>query len=336
MIKVGILGYGGIARSHRNAYEMLAEKGAPVELVALCDINPAQFTNLVTINQGGADTGIRKEYHTYTSLDDMLANEQLDTVDICLPTFLHCEYAVKLLKLGYNVQCEKPMGLDEAECKQILAAEQESGKKLMIGMCLRFDGAYTALKAIIDDGRYGKVNSAHFDRLGSLPGWGSFEGWYRDPARSGGVAMDLHIHDVDMIRFLFGEPKAVSSIATNCKVHSTTIASHFYYDDVLVSAIADWGRAATAQFEARYRVNFDHATVVCEHGVITVYPEEGEPFPLDFDNYEHMATEIEYFARVTLGELENTVNTPASAAATVRLVRKTMESADLGGQILPF
>jgi len=216
MIKVGILGYGGIARSHRRGYEILAKQGAPVELVALCDIDPNQFSGNMTINLGGTDCDKTKTYRTYTDLEEMLAKEEPDTIDICLPTYLHCEYACMLLKRGYNVQSEKPMGLNGKECEMMLAAAKESGKKLMIGMCLRFEPLYTELKKMIDDGRFGKVHAASFDRLSGLPRWG-YDNWFRDYKRAGGVALDMHIHDVDLMNYLFGLPKSVRSVGTQDK-----------------------------------------------------------------------------------------------------------------------
>lgn len=333
MLKVGILGYGGIARSHRRGYEQLMEQGAPVQLVALCDINPDQFTNLVTINQGGADTAETISYHTYTALDDMLAQEELDVVDICLPTYLHCEYAVKLLEKGYHVQSEKPMGLNSEECAKMLKAAENSKGKLMIGMCLRFDSLYLALKQMIDEGTYGRVETAHFDRLSGLPRWG-FDGWFRDYNRAGGVALDMHIHDVDMIRFLFGDPKAVSALTSDSRVRCTTVNSQFIYPDKLVSAIGDWGQSNSSKFKAGYRVNFEKATVVMENSAITVYPDEGEPFAYPLEKKDHMAEESLFFAKTILGETENTKNTPADAASTVALVEKLMESAENGGRIV--
>ncbi|MBQ8894334.1 MAG: Gfo/Idh/MocA family oxidoreductase [Clostridia bacterium] len=334
MLKVAILGYGGIARSHRKGYEQLAEQNAPVELVALCDIDPEQFTKLVTINQGG-ESGIRKEYRTYTDLEEMLAKEELDVIDICLPTYLHCEYACKLLRRGYHVQCEKPMGLNAGECAEMIKAAEESGKKLMIGMCLRFDGLYLALKELIDSGKYGRVESAYFERLSAMPRWG-FKGWFHDYDRCGGVGMDLHIHDVDMIRFLFGEPKAVSSVANDVRTKFTTMHSRFHYDDILVSAIADWGQSNSTKFRANCRINLEKATVEVGHkGGITVYPDEGEPHVLEpTTKLSHMAEESLYFARTILGESENTKNTLQSAAKTVDLVKKLVESAENGGKIV--
>lgn len=331
MLKVGILGYGGIARAHKIGYELLKNEGAPVELVALCDVNPEQFANVVTINNGGKDDGVSQDCHTYTDLEEMLAKEVLDIIDICLPTYLHCEYSVKLLKRGYHVMCEKPMARNAAECNEMLAAEKESGKKLMIGMCLRFNPMYLELKKMVDEERYGKVNSAYFERLSPLPAWG-YQNWFMDYARSGGVGLDMHIHDVDMIRFLFGEPKAVSALTNDSKMKCTTINSTFVYDDKLVSAIGDWGVSKTFKFRVSYRVNFDYATVVCENREIYVYPNEGEAFKLEYQAANHMAEESLFFARTILGELENEKNAPADAAGSVKLVEKLMESAENGGK----
>lgn len=334
MLKVAILGYGGIARAHRKGYEELAERNAPVELVALCDIDPAQFEKTVAINQG-AEVGSQKEYRTYTDLEEMLAKEELDVIDICLPTYLHCEYACKLLRRGYHVQCEKPMGLNAEQCAEMIKTAEESGKKLMIGMCLRFDGLYLALKELIDSGKYGRVESAYFERMSAMPRWG-YDGWFHDYDRCGGVGMDLHIHDVDMIRFLFGEPKAVTAVANDVRTKFTTMHSRFHYDDILVTAIADWGQSNSTKFRANCRINLERATVEVSHkSGITVYPDDGEPFTTaGIAKSGHMAEESLYFARTILGEIENDRNTLESAAQTVNLVKKLVESAENGGKIV--
>ncbi len=330
MLKVAILGYGGIARSHRKGYNILAEQGAPVELVALCDIDPAQFEKGIVINSGGDQKEEALPYRTYTDLEEMLEKEDLDIIDICLPTYLHCEYATKLLRRGYHVQSEKPMGLNQAECDAMMKAAEESGKKLMIGMCLRFDAMYLALKKMIDEETYGKVESAYFERLSDLPVWG-FEQWFQDYNKAGGVALDMHIHDVDMVRYLFGEPKAVSAVTNDAKTKCTTIHSRFLYEDKLVFAIGDWGRSNSTKFGFSCKMNFERASIEMDTKEIRVFPQDGEPFVLDVDKTNHMAEEIHFFARTILGEIENTCNTPADAAGSVRLVDKLMESAANNG-----
>lgn len=335
MIKVAILGYGGIARSHRKGYELLAERGEPVKLVALCDINPKQFETLITINQGGEDATPVMPYHTYTDLDEMLSAEQPDVVDICLPTYLHCQYVTMLLRRGYNVQSEKPMSLNGEQCDEILRVWRESGKQLMIGMCLRFEPQYLVLKDIIDSGKYGKVRAAYFCRSSGLPNWG-FDGWYRDEKRSGGVALDLHIHDVDMVRFLFGEPNGIQAHTTDGCIPHISVNTTFLYPDKFVNATAEWGMAHSWKFRAEYRVCLETATVVLEGGKVTVYPDEGEPFNPEYAPANRMAEESLYLARLVLGEIENTKNTPEDAAATVRMIEAIYESASRNGETVKW
>lgn len=95
-----------------------------------------------------------------TDMDDMLKNEQLDFVDIALPTYLHAEASIKAMEAGFHVLCEKPMALDSRQCQEMIAASQRTGRTLMIAHCLRFWPEYECLKAAVDDGRYGRVTSA--------------------------------------------------------------------------------------------------------------------------------------------------------------------------------
>lgn len=336
MLKVAILGYGGIARAHRKGYELLAKKRDDLQLVALCDIDPEQFSKQVAINSGNSGVGDMEQYRTYTDLDEMLAKEEPDVIDICLPSYLHCEYATMLLRRGYNVQCEKPMGLNSEQCNEMVLAAKESGKGLMIGMCLRFDKMYTTLKKFIDEETFGKVTSAFFERLSALPRWG-FDGWFRDYSRSGGAALDMHIHDVDMIRYLFGEPKAISAVTSDTKMKCTTVHSTFRYDDKIITAIGDWGKADGWHFSAGYTVNFEKATLVLANGVMTVYPDDAAPYEYDYDpekENNHMAAEISFFADTILGKTVNDRNTPQDAADSVRMIETIMKSAEAGGILL--
>lgn len=323
MLKAVILGYGGIALSHRLGYERLAAEEAPVRLTALCDTDPARFAAL--------DDDARARYRLYTDLEEMLAAEAPDIVDVCLPTPLHCPTVLSLLGRGYHVQCEKPMGRTAAECAQLLDAAKKGPGRLMIGMCLRFEPLYTELKRMVDSGCYGKVAWAHFDRLSGLPspGW---QDWYRDYARAGGVALDMHIHDVDMVQWLFGLPQAVRALTSDSKVRCTTIHSSFLYPDKLVTADGSWGQAAGSPFRMEYRVQFEKATVEMAGGRITVCPEAGEAFVLELAPQDRMACESRYFAACLLAGEETTRISLADAAADVALVEKLMQSAEAGGE----
>ncbi len=126
-IRVAIVGFGGIARTHYTAYCRLAERGEAIRVVAVVDRNAAQFKSTATINLGGENLALSEDVHTYTDVDELLCSENFDVADVCLPTFLHREYAVKLLLAGKHVLCEKPMALTEEDCRRMLLAEAESG-----------------------------------------------------------------------------------------------------------------------------------------------------------------------------------------------------------------
>lgn len=331
-MKVCILGFGGIAKSHARGYFATMNEGKEQTLVAVCDICPERFSKLEAINLGGSAPLDLSKIAQYTDWEEMLDKEQPDLVDICLPTYLHCEYAVKVMEKGYNVQCEKPLGLNKAECDTILAAAKRTGRQLFVGMCLRFEPLYLELKKMIDDRRYGEVKSAVFDRLSALPLWG-FENWFPDVKRSGGVALDLHIHDVDIIRYLFGEPTAVTAAtASSPECECITIHSTFHYDNKMITAIGDWGRAQGTPFSMSYAVNFETATVLSDtNGNITVFPSGGEPFAYEYQHKDRMRQEELYFASV-LGGAENTVISAEDAARSVEVVEILKQSAARGGE----
>jgi predicted dehydrogenase len=184
-VRIAMIGFGGIARTHYAGYTDLATRNVPFELVAICDIDKSQFEKQITINTSAEPVKIADSIHTYTNLDEMIANEEFDMADICLPTYLHCEYTKKMLRAGKHVLCEKPMALNSAECEEMLAVAKETGKKLMIGQCLRFSDSYRYVKKCIDEGTFGKLQTLNMYRLSAHPEWG-FENWFQNDEKSGG------------------------------------------------------------------------------------------------------------------------------------------------------
>lgn len=334
MLHVAIIGYGGIAGAHAPAWKLLEERGK-AKLVAVCDIDPAKFTMKQETN---ISTGkeLPPEVHTYTDYHDMLQNEKIDLVDICLPTPLHAPVATEVLRMGYHVQCEKPMARTYAQALAMLDAAKASGRTLMIGQGLRFALEYVFLKEKIESGEFGKPVSAVFRRLSGPPLW-AWENWYMNHDMSGGCLWDMHIHDVDMIRFLFGEPKAVSCVTEDLYAGDDVVHSRFYYDNLAVTAIGDWSQEGVA-FMSDYCIAFEKATVRCENGEITVYPRNGESTgekwspKLEGDNF--FANELSFITDVVSQGTENNTNPPESAAATIRLCELLKQSADENGAVV--
>ena len=329
MLNAAIIGWGGISKAHRRGYEILEQEGK-VRLVAACDIDPKAFNSNTVTNMDSDEATTHENVHFYTELDEMLQNEKLDYVDICTPTFCHKELAVKLLKKGYHVISEKPMALCWDDCKEMVDTAEAAGKHLMIAQCVRFFKEYEFLKACVDDNRYGKVISAYFSRLSIPPIWGT-NNWFMDYSKSGGAITDFHVHDIDFIRYLFGEPEAVSCRAAHDLSLYDAVHSVLTYGDVPVTAVGDWSLTGM-QFVASYRVGFEKATIVYDGEKVTVYPKDGsEIFSPELQGHDGYTAEISYFCDVVAGKIENTKNPAISAAKSIRLIEKLKESAENKG-----
>lgn len=256
MLKVGLVGVGGISRAHIPAWNAMEE----TRLVALCDIRPEQMEEF-------------PEQRHYTDFDEMLNEEDLDILDICLPTYLHVDYAVKAMEKGIHVICEKPIALNAEDAKRAYAAAEKNHVNFMVAQVLRFWPEYMFLKEAVDSGRYGKVLSGYMNRLGVKPKW-SWDNWMMDPDRSGMVPFDLHIHDLDFLVYAFGAPENVVK-HRSLRPDQDYIANVYEYPGFFVTVEAAW-YAAPMPFGAGFRFQFEDALVIWSNGVCTVYQNDGQ------------------------------------------------------------
>lgn len=138
---------------------------------------------------------------------ELIADLQVDALDICLPTDLHTGVAIEALRAGKHVFCEKPMALAVEDCERMMTAAHAHDRVLIIGHVLRFWPEYLRLKQFVDEHR-GDVRDALFTRRSEVPAWGK---WLQEERRSGGAILDLMIHDIDQALLLFGKPRWVSA-----------------------------------------------------------------------------------------------------------------------------
>ncbi len=137
-----------------------------------------------------------------------------------------------------------------------------------------------------------------------------------------------------MLRFLFGEPRAVSSLSYIGDNAPQYVTSRFFYDGVIAEAEASFDESVTAPFAMWYRARFEKASVVFKGGVVTVYPDSGEPYDADIGTADRIAAEIAYFAEVISQGRENAVNSADSGAESIRLCELVVKSAELCGEIV--
>ena len=266
----------------------------------------------------------------YSDLGKMLRAGGFDMVDITLPTYLHADAAVKALKAGYHVFCEKPMALDNAECRKMIRAIDRTGKLFSVGQCLRYWPAYRAVKKMIDDQTYGRVIAAEFARFSTPPVW-AWDNWLLDGNRSGSAALDLHIHDVDTILHFFGKPRSVrSSGVFEESGHVSHISSVYQYDGMVVTATGGWKCTKTFNFNMRAFYVLEKATIEMDFSknpALTVFPLDGEKFSPALPEGDGYFYELQDFvAGVEKGKLSGLV-TAESAAESVSLCLEEIRSA---------
>ena len=336
MIRIAVVGLGFIGKVHLGAYNSIPE----AEVVAICDIRPGQLNLENAPPVGNLDVAAVESRFLGASkfgdLDSLFEAGGFDAVDICLPTFLHAEYTVRSLDAGYHVFCEKPMALDSRETKSMLdavartATGSASGSEriLQIGHCLRFWPAYVELKKMIDNRTFGEVRSASFTRLASRPNW-TWGDWILDPGKSGSAALDLHVHDVDMVRWLFGEPTAISShgLIENGGV-GHVVSEYSFENDILVRAEGGWMCSDGFPFRMQALVMTDRGTIELDsmkENMLTVY-EGGEERSIDLNPADGFRAELEAFvgavaSNTPVGEL-----TPEDSAKSVSLCLREIEA----------
>lgn len=312
MLKVALVGVGGISGAHIPAWEERRD----AELVALCDIRAEQMEKY-------------KNKHCYTDFDEMLKNERIDILDICLPTYLHAEFAIKAMNMGINVICEKPVSLNAADVARVYSTAKSNNVKFMVAQVLRFWPEYSIIKEIYDTGKYGRLLSGHMGRLGVRPKW-SWDDWMMDENRSGLVPFDLHIHDLDFIVYAFGKPKEFKDYRARSE-NQDYINSIYEYDGFFITTEAAW-YDAPYPFAANFRFQFEKALAVFENHEMTIYEKDGKIFKpvsqsgedtgdIGLPKSNAYSNEINYFADCVLSGAEPDRVKPAELETVISILK---------------
>ena len=263
-LRIGIVGLGFMGRMH---YRCWREVGG-AEVVAVCDkrVNKGEEARLGEVNIAGAEGEVNGEkLKIYGDWKEMLREEELDAVSITVPTYLHRQYTEDALGTGWHVLCEKPMALSWGDSQRMVKAAEKSGRVLQVGQCLRFWPEYVKAREIAQGGEYGKVLGLSMRRVGSAPSWG--EGWFGDDKLSGGMMLDLHIHDADYAQCLLGVPRAVRSVGHKGGDGSVrhVVTQYLYEDDKLVVAEGGWEMTGSFGFEMSFQMRLERATIVYDN-----------------------------------------------------------------------
>jgi len=244
MIKVGLCGAGFMGKMHAACYA-----GLPgVKIVAVADVQ--RDVALAAAKPSGAKV--------FSKAADLIAQADVDMVDVCLPTYLHGEHVIQAAKRGLDCFCEKPMALNPAEAIRMVKAVRAAKIKCTVGHVIRFWPEYQVLKEMIDRRRFGALRALYLRRFAAQPsGW---KNWFQNPRLSNGAVLDLHIHDADFVQYLFGRPKSLDSVGVCSKGSWDQISTQYHYKGVAVSAIGGWW-PSSEPFDMAFRGVFDKGVV---------------------------------------------------------------------------
>lgn len=340
MLKIGILGMGGMGWFHTSRIFQIPR----AKLVAIADVRPDRLEakHAVAINIANQEGPVDLSWVArYSDASRLIAEAEVDVVDICLPSYLHARYAVEALQSGKHVLCEKPMALSVADADRMIAAARQTGRRLMIAQCIRFWPEYRYLARCVKEGVYGRLLSLNLVRISGRPVW-SWENWMLDPARSGGAVYDLHIHDVDYANYLLGLPDSVQAsrrISNPPGLYDIIHAIFHYQDGPQVHIHGGWGPAQVpfkAGFEAWFERGFarfdptqDPPLVVFEDQV------RASPTPAACEPGDAYLNEIAYFLDCIEKNLPTTECPPESARDSLALLEKELSSCTPGSVYSP-
>lgn len=252
-LKVAVAGLGRIGKIH---LKNLCRNFPEIEVLAVMDV----------FDESEA---IAREFNIpvfVKDFDELLAVSGVDAVVICSPTDTHADYVVKAAKAGKNIFCEKPLDLSLSRVLEVLKIVDESGVRLMMGFNRRFDPEFKRIRQLVEDGSVGDV---HIVKITS-----------RDPAPppvsyikvSGGLFLDMTIHDFDMARYISGkqvkEVFAKGTVMVDPEIGKagdidTAVITLTFEDDTM--AIIDNSRKAVYGYDQRLEVFGNKGMAIAEN-----------------------------------------------------------------------
>ena len=331
-VNVAVVGLGFMGVTHLKSYQQIPD----ARLVAVCDAVRLPVNGVlagVSGNIHSADAlDLGRDIRAYAQLEDLLADKQVELVDLCVPTPLHAPQAIAALKSGRHVLCEKPLARTSDLARDIVRAAKTARGFFMPAMCMRFWPGWACLKELVAKKTYGKVLAARFRRVSAPPGWSRAS--YFKGGDSGGALLDLHIHDTDFVQFLFGRPAGVFSTGRSqfSGAIDHVVTQYLVRGGATVYAEGSWLLASG--FSMSYTVMFERATLDYDSvrgGEALRVDEEGKPSRvIQPDNADGYVGELRHMIQCIQAGQRPTVVTARDALSAVEICEAEEESVRTG------
>ncbi len=281
MIRIGIVGLGFMGMTHFEGATKLSEdkksgkrritatklKGG--RITAIASRNPRKLAGDWTMIQGnfgprGGQYDLSK-IKTYSDYHDLLADSDIDMVDICLPTDQHEKVTLEAIAAGKHVLVEKPIAIDMKAANRMVRVAERAGSQLLVGQVLPFFPEFRFAAECISNGKYGKLQAAHFRRIITPPDWSRDMADFR---KLGGWGIDLHIHDNHFISLVCGVPQQVFSKGILEDELVNHVHTQYVYDDpqLAVSCVSGGIACKGLAFCHGFELYLEKATVLYDAG----------------------------------------------------------------------
>ena len=329
MLRVGLIGVGGMGGIHLRALKAYSSK-REVAVIAIADVRPEQLKKGLEI---------WPKAKTYDDGHALIREADIDVLWITAPSYLHADFIVEALEKGLHVFSEKPLCLTLDDLERVLDAARASNRKTMVGQVVRFYKQFEFISEIIRSKKYGDLRSVTLNRISMNPIWG-WDNWFNDEKRSGSVVLDLHIHDVDILRRDLGDPEIVHvSGLRDENGMITQVQAHLRFGEVNAFVEGVWHVGQRVPFIPMARYEFDKATILYMYDrddKVYVYQADGgvEVFDpttapkmeggsgINLSGIGDYYFEDEYFLDCILDDKENTIATFEEGAKSVLVCLK--------------
>ena len=208
IIRIGLIGYGGIGRVHAAAYRAIPfHYGLPADSISIAGV---ATTRSETAERAAAEIGC--EFYT-DDYRDLLARADIDAVDICTPNNSHHEIVLAAAAAGKHIYCEKPLAMNVAEALSMVKAVDAAGLKGQMTFNFRFFPAITRAKQLMDEGFVGRVFSfrGRYHRSSYISSDKPMSWRLKREFTGGGALFDLGSHILDLLTYLLGDFAAVNA-----------------------------------------------------------------------------------------------------------------------------
>ncbi|MBG6238550.1 putative dehydrogenase [Mycetocola sp. CAN_C7] len=325
MTTIAIIGSGYMARTHATAFAAL---GYASGIRYVCSPHPT----------GTFDEA--PDARLVSDLSTVLADPAVDIVSICTPTRTHREIAVRALQAGKHVLLEKPIALSIADALAVSAAAASSGRTLMVAHVVRFFEGYRRARTDVEAGRIGTVLSGRARRLITKPD----SAWWFDESQSGGVVVDVGIHDFDQMNLFLGTPVTVTSTADDPlgPIETTIEYRSGAIGQVLTFAGVPQGAPFTSSLSLigtdgmlDYDFSADAPTATGEPGGVNAYrlttADGGDSATLS--SLDHYTRQVEYFLECVQDGTDPGFSPTASAVRALEVALAARQSLLTGGPV---